>query len=218
VPGRAAPGAQEILLESAPERFYRPPYVGHRGWIGALLDLHVDWDEVERLVTEAYRLVAPKSGSELMAQFPDNRRTLGFVAGASWQGLNPAGRRSACVAHLKRQDAIAAHDRDLASLLPGQRDKSDPVPYLRTMLVATTARSAAKPTRSHATPTNVTRTITASASPKKSQRPPMSVLSDASRTDEGQGDDEGWVGWLPLAVCRNPQAQAALLAPRHLAG
>jgi len=57
----AAPGAQDILLESAPDRFYRPPYVGHRGWVGVLLDIDVDWGEVERLVTEAYRLVAPRA-------------------------------------------------------------------------------------------------------------------------------------------------------------
>ncbi len=36
-----------------------PPYVGHRGWLGVLLDVEVDWDEVEELVIDAYRLVAP---------------------------------------------------------------------------------------------------------------------------------------------------------------
>jgi len=57
----AAPaGAQEVLLSTAPDRFYRPPYVGHRGWVGVYLDIpDVDWDEVRLLVTEAYRVVAP---------------------------------------------------------------------------------------------------------------------------------------------------------------
>jgi hypothetical protein len=57
----AAPdGAQEALVAAAPERFFRPPYVGHRGWLGVWLDVPVDWDEIAGLVVEAYRTVAPK--------------------------------------------------------------------------------------------------------------------------------------------------------------
>lgn len=58
----AAPdGAQEILVASAPERFFRPPYVGHRGWLGVRLDVEgVDWDQIADLVTDAWRTVAPK--------------------------------------------------------------------------------------------------------------------------------------------------------------
>jgi hypothetical protein len=55
----APPGAQEVLLSAAPERFFRPPYVGHRGWLGVYLDVPVDWDEVEALLRDAYRCVAP---------------------------------------------------------------------------------------------------------------------------------------------------------------
>jgi hypothetical protein len=51
--------AQEVLVGSAPERFFVPPYVGVRGWLGAYLDVPVDWDELEALLTEAYRIVAP---------------------------------------------------------------------------------------------------------------------------------------------------------------
>jgi hypothetical protein len=58
----AAPdGAQEALVGSAPERFFRPPYVGHRGWLGVYLDVPgIDWDQIADLVTDAYRVVAPK--------------------------------------------------------------------------------------------------------------------------------------------------------------
>lgn len=58
----AAPdGAQEALVALHPGRFFRPPYVGHRGWLGVWLDVpEVDWDEIADLVTEAYRVVAPK--------------------------------------------------------------------------------------------------------------------------------------------------------------
>ena len=56
----AAPaGSQEELLETDPERFFRPPYVGHRGWIGLRVDIAPDWDEVGRVVRESYRCVAP---------------------------------------------------------------------------------------------------------------------------------------------------------------
>jgi predicted DNA-binding protein (MmcQ/YjbR family) len=56
----AAPaGAQEMLVESDPEHYFRPPYVGHRGWLGVYLDVPVDWDEIEDLVTDAYCQIAP---------------------------------------------------------------------------------------------------------------------------------------------------------------
>jgi hypothetical protein len=57
----AAPeGAQETLVDAAPDRFFRPPYVGHRGWLGVYLDVPVDWDEIATIVEDAYRAVAPK--------------------------------------------------------------------------------------------------------------------------------------------------------------
>jgi hypothetical protein len=56
----APPGAQEALIGSAPERFFRPPYVGHRGWVGVRLDGTVAWDELAELLDEAYRSVAPE--------------------------------------------------------------------------------------------------------------------------------------------------------------
>jgi hypothetical protein len=56
----AHPGAQEALIASNPNRYYRPAYVGHRGWIGMRLEGAVDWDEVEGILEDAYRAVAPK--------------------------------------------------------------------------------------------------------------------------------------------------------------
>lgn len=57
----AAPeGVQQELVAESPDRFFRPPYVGHRGWIGVRLDGDVEWAEVEECVREAYRTVAPK--------------------------------------------------------------------------------------------------------------------------------------------------------------
>jgi len=57
----AAPdGAQETRVAADPERFFVPPYVGYRGWLGVYLDVPVDWDEIADIVTDAYRAVAPK--------------------------------------------------------------------------------------------------------------------------------------------------------------
>ncbi len=56
----ASDGAQEVLVASDPRRFFVPPYVGHRGWLGVWLDVLVDWVEIGELVVEAYRSVAPK--------------------------------------------------------------------------------------------------------------------------------------------------------------
>jgi hypothetical protein len=49
-----------MLIEANPDRFFRPPYVGVRGWIGIYLDVEVDWVEVGIMVERAHRLVAPK--------------------------------------------------------------------------------------------------------------------------------------------------------------
>ena len=56
----APPGAQEELVGMKPDRFFVPPYVGHRGWIGVYLDVAVDWEDVADLVADAYCTVAPR--------------------------------------------------------------------------------------------------------------------------------------------------------------
>jgi hypothetical protein len=63
----AAPGVQEELVASEPDRFFRPPYVGHRGWIGVRMDGDVDWDEIAGICEDAYRVVAPKKLLDLLA-------------------------------------------------------------------------------------------------------------------------------------------------------
>jgi hypothetical protein len=57
----APPGAQEELIAQDPHRFFRPPYVGHRGWVGVRIDAEPDWDEISEIVRDAFRQVAPKS-------------------------------------------------------------------------------------------------------------------------------------------------------------
>lgn len=57
---KAPPDAQEYFVESDPERFFRPPYVGHNGWIGVRLDGEVDWEHLADLIEESYCMTAPK--------------------------------------------------------------------------------------------------------------------------------------------------------------
>ena len=55
----AAPtGAQEELLATS-DRYFRPPYVGGRGWVGVRLDGEIDWVELAEVLEDAYRTVAP---------------------------------------------------------------------------------------------------------------------------------------------------------------
>lgn len=58
---KAAPGAQDVLVQADGERFFVPPYVGAQGWIGIRLDRPpVDWAMVESLIAEAWTMQAPK--------------------------------------------------------------------------------------------------------------------------------------------------------------
>jgi len=55
----AAPeGMQRMLVDADAERFFVPPYVGHRGWLGLRLDRGVHWDELTGIVEDAYAAVA----------------------------------------------------------------------------------------------------------------------------------------------------------------
>jgi hypothetical protein len=57
---KAPPGSQMVLVGADPERFFVPPYVGHKGWVGVRLDSEPDWEEIALLVERSYRLIAPK--------------------------------------------------------------------------------------------------------------------------------------------------------------
>jgi predicted DNA-binding protein (MmcQ/YjbR family) len=57
---KAPSGAQEVIVGSDPERFFKPPYVGPKGWVGVRLDRPVDWEQLADLVEESYQMTAPK--------------------------------------------------------------------------------------------------------------------------------------------------------------
>jgi len=49
------------LIRDDPETFFKPPYVGPRGWVGVRIDLdNVDWDTVRELALRAYQETAPQ--------------------------------------------------------------------------------------------------------------------------------------------------------------
>jgi hypothetical protein len=55
----AGEGVQRMLVEADPEKFFVPPYVGHRGWLGVRLDVGPDWNELAGIAEDAYAEVAP---------------------------------------------------------------------------------------------------------------------------------------------------------------
>jgi hypothetical protein len=57
---KAPPGSQLVLVGADPDRFFVPPYVGPKGWVGMRLDRKPDWEEVAKLIRRSYRMTAPK--------------------------------------------------------------------------------------------------------------------------------------------------------------
>ena len=55
----AAPGVQGELIAANSSAYFRPPYVGHRGWLGVRLDRGLSWEELAEVAQDAYRAVAP---------------------------------------------------------------------------------------------------------------------------------------------------------------
>jgi hypothetical protein len=80
---------QEILVNSSPRKFFKPPYVGHKGWVGVRLDGKVDWDEVAGILKDGYLMSAPKKrGTAVPA-----RSEKGAVAKRRKRTRSPAGKR-----------------------------------------------------------------------------------------------------------------------------
>jgi len=79
---KAPRGVQAMLVEAAGDRFFVPPYVGHKGWIGLWLDQPLDRDELAALVERSWRMTAPK------------RLAAGLDAAAADLRIAPAGPKS----------------------------------------------------------------------------------------------------------------------------
>jgi len=57
------------MISMSPDKFFSPPYVGPSGWVGVWLDGDVVWDEVLDILTDGYRMTAPK---KLLAQLKED--------------------------------------------------------------------------------------------------------------------------------------------------
>lgn len=62
---------RQILSRGDQRRFFTPPYVGQHGWLGAWLDDHCDWSELDRLLRESYRMTAPLALSQKLPSHED---------------------------------------------------------------------------------------------------------------------------------------------------
>ena len=75
---RVLEGDNLRLLQSNPRKFYLPPYIGARGWVGFRLDLPaLDWTEVNNLVSGSFTQTAPKKFLKLLR---DSRPTAGKIS------------------------------------------------------------------------------------------------------------------------------------------
>ncbi len=63
---KAPKGSQQVLVGADGERFFVPPYVGQKGWVGMRLDGKPDWKEVELLIRRSYAMTAPKKLAALL--------------------------------------------------------------------------------------------------------------------------------------------------------
>src|ERR1041384_7417916 len=60
---KAPPGSQAVLVGADPDRFFVPPYVGHKGWVGVRLTGKPDWDEVAQIPSRGVRRLVPQRAS-----------------------------------------------------------------------------------------------------------------------------------------------------------
>ncbi|MCR9143430.1 MAG: MmcQ/YjbR family DNA-binding protein [bacterium] len=62
---KAPPLAQEQMVESDPKRYFRPPYMGPKGWVGIRLDVgRVSWKKVREIIAAGYEMSAPKRAKQ----------------------------------------------------------------------------------------------------------------------------------------------------------
>jgi hypothetical protein len=72
---KAPAGEQGRLVKEDPARYFVPPYVGPKGWVGLRLDTpRIDWREVKDLAFAAYVLTAPDRLRRGAAQTTPGRR------------------------------------------------------------------------------------------------------------------------------------------------
>jgi len=64
----APPGAQAMLVESNPDVYFVPPYVGYQGWVGVRLDKDAAWPEIAAVLENAYETKQAKKPAKPKAR------------------------------------------------------------------------------------------------------------------------------------------------------
>ena len=84
---KAPKDVQEMLVSADAKRFFVPPYVGPKGWLGVRLDYKVDWDELADILKDGYSMSAPKrlsarltGGAAASSKTTPKRRTTRAIA------------------------------------------------------------------------------------------------------------------------------------------
>ncbi len=77
---KAPPMVQEILVGADPKRFFVPPYMGPKGWVGVRLDARVKWDQVGGILKDGYLMSAPKRLGGRSASAMDRAAAISDIA------------------------------------------------------------------------------------------------------------------------------------------
>jgi len=109
----AAPGAQELYVGADPKRFFVPPYLGPRGWLGVHLDKGLSWKVIAERAREAYEKVAPAALVASLGKTPSIKAPSRKLSASDIDpmqspkgGAAPHARRLSAVARDARSNAI----------------------------------------------------------------------------------------------------------------
>ena len=70
--------AQEILANSNPRVFFKPPYMGHKGWVGVKLDAKPEWEQVSAILGDGYQMSLPqKARPRISTKTPARQKMIG---------------------------------------------------------------------------------------------------------------------------------------------
>lgn len=105
-------GAQEMRIADDPQHFFKPPYVGPRGWLGVHLDRGLDWDEIAALVREAWEKVAPPALARTLGKTPSIDPPAGTIDPAQFDPLSTP-----------HAQALLARLRGVCRVLPETREE-----------------------------------------------------------------------------------------------
>jgi predicted DNA-binding protein (MmcQ/YjbR family) len=102
---KAPPMVQEILVNSDAKRFFIPPYMGPKGWVGVRLDYKVNWDEVAAILKDGYLMSAPKRITGRASSAMKEAASMSNIATKSRSALTKRKSRSTKTSGVGRNEA-----------------------------------------------------------------------------------------------------------------